>query len=145
MKEKITRQKSSLSVQVRICWTMLADALRAQPAATAAIHQLKFSPQLGAVSAELPSSVLIGPHVSVLDRAWNWLKDRAKAEPRTRKLRVCESTQLGEKKFVALIQADGHRFLIGGTNASITLLATLPQSEDFQSVLQQSASFTVHE
>ena len=68
---------------------------------------------------------------------WKQWQSKARARQRSRKLRVCETTQLGDKRFVALIQADGQRFLIGGTSNSITLLATLPgkQPKSFRNML----------
>ena len=74
--------------------------------------------------------------IAWLSKAWKQVQTRAKTKQRTRKLRVCESAQLGEKRFVALIQADGQRFLIGGTSNSISLLATLPSTrKSFRSML----------
>ena len=70
---------------------------------------------------------------------------RSKAEQKSRKLRICESTQLGEKKFIALIQADGQRYLIGATSNSITLLAELPQQEEFRSFLPKDTPLKVQE
>ncbi|MGB2592291.1 MAG: flagellar biosynthetic protein FliO [Candidatus Acidiferrum sp.] len=44
---------------------------------------------------------------------------------RERSLRVCESLPLGEKRFLAVVQFEGRRFLIGATNQSISLLDRL--------------------
>ena len=40
-----------------------------------------------------------------------------------RRLRLCESLPLGEHRFVAVIEFDGEGFLVGGTSASLVLLA----------------------
>jgi hypothetical protein len=40
-------------------------------------------------------------------------------------LRLCESLPLGDRRFVALIECDGARFLIGGTGNSLVLLTPL--------------------
>lgn len=45
-----------------------------------------------------------------------------------RKLRLVESVGLGEKRFVAVMQFEHLRYLIGGTGSSIALLSQLPDS-----------------
>jgi len=42
---------------------------------------------------------------------------------KARSLSVCETAGLGDRRFVAVVQADGERFLIAGGTASISLLA----------------------
>jgi len=42
-----------------------------------------------------------------------------------RRLRLCESLPLGERRFVAVIEFENLRFLLGGTSASLVLLARL--------------------
>jgi len=44
---------------------------------------------------------------------------------RQKQLRLCETAQLGEKRFVAVIQVDQERFLIGGASNSVVLLSRL--------------------
>ncbi len=60
-------------------------------------------------------------------REWmqRWL-GRVWQPRRPRELRLCESLSLGERRFVAVIQFRDHRFLLGGTNSNIALLAQLP-------------------
>jgi flagellar biogenesis protein FliO len=45
-----------------------------------------------------------------------------------RRLRLCESLPLGERRFVAVIEIDGARFLLGGTPSSLVLLSRLTDS-----------------
>jgi len=54
-----------------------------------------------------------------------------------KRLRVCESVSLGEKRFLALIQVDGEEFLVGGASNSISTLARLERSQKFSDVLSQ--------
>ena len=58
-----------------------------------------------------------------------------------RALRVCETASLGEKRFVAIVDVDGQRFLIGGAVNSVSVLAKLNGEREaqpqFSSVLQQ--------
>jgi hypothetical protein len=83
--------------------------------------------------------------LATLRRAWKWMHERSKLQRKSRKLRVCESAQLGDKKFVALIQADGQRFLIGGTSTSISLLAALPSRKSTRSQAPKAIPFEVRE
>ncbi len=52
-----------------------------------------------------------------------------------KRLRVCESVPLGEKRFVAVIQVDDKQFLVGGASNSVSLLAQLDKPAEFSSVL----------
>jgi len=42
-----------------------------------------------------------------------------------RRLRLCESLPLGERRFVAVVEFDRARFLVGGTPSSLVLLSRL--------------------
>ncbi len=44
---------------------------------------------------------------------------------RPRRLRLCESLPLGERRFVAVVEFDQARFLVGGTPSSLVLLSRL--------------------
>jgi len=48
------------------------------------------------------------------------------ARPRPRNLNVSDITQLGDKRFVALIEVGPQRFLVGGSSHAMCLLAKLP-------------------
>jgi hypothetical protein len=52
-----------------------------------------------------------------------------------KRLRVCETVPLGEKRFVAVIQVDDKQFLVGGASNSVSLLAQLDKPAEFSSVL----------
>jgi flagellar biogenesis protein FliO len=45
-----------------------------------------------------------------------------------RRLHLCESLGLGERRFVAVVEFEGSRFLLGGTAGSLALLARLESS-----------------
>lgn len=49
---------------------------------------------------------------------------------RPRRLRLCESLPLGDRRFVAVIEFEKARFLVGGTSSSLALLATLGENEN---------------
>jgi len=48
------------------------------------------------------------------------------ATRRERRLRLCETLSLGEKRFLAVVQVERQEFLVGGSGNSICLLAQLP-------------------
>jgi flagellar biogenesis protein FliO len=45
---------------------------------------------------------------------------------RERKMRLCETLSLGERRFLALVQVERQKFLVGGSGSSLALLARLP-------------------
>jgi flagellar biogenesis protein FliO len=49
-----------------------------------------------------------------------------------RRLRLCESLALGERRFVAVIEFERQRFLLGGTGQSLALLAQLGETVDHE-------------
>jgi len=62
-------------------------------------------------------------------RAWQTLCRAAKSQAAKKKhLRVCENVSLGDKRFVALVQVDEQRFLIGGGVNSVAMLARLSET-----------------
>jgi flagellar biogenesis protein FliO len=42
-----------------------------------------------------------------------------------KRLRLCESLPLGERRFVAVVEFEAERFLVGGTASSMVLLSRL--------------------
>ncbi len=75
-----------------------------------------------------------------LSHCWEWVRSalaglRVRKAPR--RLRLCESLPLGEKRFVAVIEFETERFLVGGGPASVNLLARLGESPDFAALLTE--------
>lgn len=70
-------------------------------------------------------------------KATAWLLRKAKAQHARKNLRVCESVSLGEKRFVAVVQVDGERFLIGGSPSSVAMLTRLQQFKAFADTLDR--------
>jgi flagellar biogenesis protein FliO len=54
-----------------------------------------------------------------------------------RRLRLCESLPLGEKRLVAVIQYEEQKFLLGASPHSVALLARLDGAPDFAELLTQ--------
>ena len=59
-----------------------------------------------------------------LKNFWHWTR-RAVMTRKARRLRVCETLSLGERRFLAVIEFDRQEFLVGGTGSSLELLARL--------------------
>jgi len=76
----------------------------------------------------------------LLPAIWAWLSlfwRKASVRGRVRRLRLSESLPLGEKRFVAVIQFESERFLIGGGPSTVNLLARLGEGPDFPEVLTE--------
>ena len=80
--------------------------------------------------------------LKTLIKTWSalkWITHRVKVQHARKTLRVCESVSLGDKRFVALVQVDDERFLIGGSSGSVSLLSRLPEAKTFAVVLGREA------
>jgi hypothetical protein len=91
---------------------------------------------IAASSAPSSASSALRPALSA---AWRELWRRARASGqqilrlsrlclsrrKPRRLRLCESLPLGERRFVAVVEFERSRFLVGGTSGSLVLLARL--------------------
>ena len=62
--------------------------------------------------------------VARLKIVWRAVVGRAKSKRKT--LAVRETTALGDRRFVSVIQFERQRFLIGSSPSSVTLLSELP-------------------
>jgi len=74
---------------------------------------------------------------SLLTQGWSWMQQKLRAPRGKKRLRVCESVSLGEKRFVAVIQVDGEQFLVGGSASSVSTLAHLERSREFSDVFER--------
>lgn len=59
-----------------------------------------------------------------LAKAWRTMRQMRSGKS-SRRLRVCDLATLGEKRFVAVVQFEHKRFLVGGGAASVSLLSEL--------------------
>ncbi len=75
--------------------------------------------------------------LQVLANGWNWLQQRLKTQQAKKRLRVCETVSLGEKRFIAVVQVDGEQFLVGGSSSSVSTLAHLEQPREFSDVFRR--------
>jgi len=69
---------------------------------------------------------------------WATIEARRRTQ-RRRSLRVIESVSMGEKRFVAIVQVEQARFLVGGGSAGVSLLARLDAAPEFSAVLREQS------
>lgn len=65
---------------------------------------------------------------SALAALWSALRSALRSvriERRTRRLRLCETLPLGEKRLIAVVEFEQQRFLLAATAERISLLQTL--------------------
>jgi len=77
----------------------------------------------------------LGPPARAL---WRWVTGLSRQAPR--RLRLCASLPLGERRFVAVIEFEKSRFLVGGTSSSLVLLADLRQGAGGESAHENQGS-----
>jgi len=90
-----------------------------------------------ATDRELSQTTGTGPKTLLhwLTAAFKWAVKIGGHQAKKR-LRVCESVSLGEKRFVAVIEVDGEQFLVGGASSSVATLARL-ESQQFSTVFKR--------
>lgn len=69
-------------------------------------------------------------HASTMRKAWNrlclwWRRIGGLSRRQPRHLRLGETLSLGDHRFVAVIEFESYRFLVGGTSTSLALLTRL--------------------
>ena len=62
--------------------------------------------------------------ISALKNLWQWSTHAVKIR-KPRRLRVCETLSLGDRRFLAVVEFDHQEFLVGGTGSSLELMARL--------------------
>jgi len=65
---------------------------------------------------------------AALKSLWQGVR-RAVKSRKARRLRVCETLSLGDRRFVAVIEFDHQEFLVGGSGNSLELLARLHEGK----------------
>jgi flagellar biogenesis protein FliO len=71
---------------------------------------------------------------------WEQLLRLSRRAPR--RLRLCESLPLGERRFVAVVEFDESRFLVGGTPSSLVLLSRL---QDVAGRVENQSEYELHQ
>jgi Flagellar biosynthesis protein, FliO len=81
----------------------------------------------------------LGAIRNVWERFASFLRTHSRPKKR---LRVCESVSLGEKRFLAIVSVDSESFLLGGSTGNVAMLAKLTNPETFSSTLaRESGAF----
>ncbi len=96
--------------------------------------------------AQAPEPKLFASHMQprvpgLMARIWSALTGNRfrRAE---KQLRLRETVALGEKRFVAVLEVEGRKFLIGGGSTGVSLLTALGPAQGFGEGLQPAAAFT---
>ena len=74
---------------------------------------------------------------TLVQQAWRWLQARRQWQLASKRLCLCETVSLGEKRFLAIVKVDGQHFLVGGASSSVSMLAQLGGQPEFADVLKQ--------
>jgi flagellar biogenesis protein FliO len=80
------------------------------------------------VSRQGTGSTLLENLMSAARFLWQRVSRVTHRQPRG--LRLCESLSLGERRFVAVVEFESARFLLGGTSGSLVLLTKLETTAD---------------
>jgi hypothetical protein len=75
--------------------------------------------------------------------SWKWLAEKLKTQQAKKRLRVCETVALGEKRFIAVVQVDDQQFLVGGSSSAVSTLALLERPRGFAAVFQKGLAQSV--
>ena len=77
---------------------------------------------------------IFAAHNTNVKGMWQWfVRVTRLLQSRTRpqkQLRLCETLGLGERRFIAVVQFEQQKFLIGGTGSSLALLTHLGQTAE---------------
>jgi flagellar biogenesis protein FliO len=71
--------------------------------------------------------------------AFHWILQHVTVKQARKNLKVCENVSLGENRFVAVIQVDQERFLIGGSSSSVLLLTRLQETKILAADVEREA------
>jgi len=115
------------------------DIPREEPEVSTNLEQRPRSKSTWSVRVVLPRTAGVGL-ASIfhgLVSACNWAFKQLQSRQARKRLRVCETVSLGEKRFVAVVEVDGEQFLVGGASGSVATLARLEPSPEFSEVLKR--------
>ncbi len=87
-----------------------------------------------------PQTGILRNVVRIFSRGWKFLQAKRKIKSSPKRLRLTETISLGERRFVAVVQVDKCRFLIGGSATNVTLLTELEAVESSRRIRKQPAS-----
>jgi hypothetical protein len=96
------------------------------------IRQVPPPPEIKDAEFEMPRKGILGRLLALLRTG----------APATKQLRLAETVALGEKRFVAIIHAEGRKYLVGGGPTGVALLAQLDGNTDsIETSLQSKGAF----
>lgn len=81
---------------------------------------------------------LVDRPIGLITKAWKWIWQQQISRSNVSRLRLENSISLGQKRFAAVIEVQGMRFLVGGGASNVELLARLDSEAGFGKVLDQT-------
>lgn len=99
--------------------------------------ETKLEVTAGQISTSHPTAACWPGVLDSLVAVWKWARRQIGSRQAKKRLRVCETVSLGEKRFVAVIEVDGEQFLVGGASSSVATLARLEPAQQFSEVLKR--------
>ena len=81
---------------------------------------------------------LVARPIELISKAWKWVCQQQVSRSNVSRLRLENSISLGQKRFAAVIEVQGMRFLVGGGPSNVELLARLDNDAGFSKVLDQT-------
>jgi flagellar biogenesis protein FliO len=96
-------------------------------------HEIETTVKVEATAQQPAGARLV---IDILTRCFASLQKIFTVKRAQKQLRVCESVSLGDKRFVAVIQVDQERFLIGGAANSVAMLTRLSETPSFPRTLK---------
>jgi len=90
-------------------------------------------------SVQLRSESIASIVLSPLQKAFSWLRN-VHPQGKEKRLRVSETVSLGEKRFIAILQVEDRKFLIGGSSSNVAILTQLDVEPEETPAPQQSLS-----
>jgi Flagellar biosynthesis protein, FliO len=115
---------------------ILKKAMQVKPVSVAPVEQEREA--IWSIRIVLPARSALGLKTVLhgLASAWNWTWQQVKSRQVRKRLRVCETVSLGEKRLVALVEIDGEQFLLGGASGALTTIARLEPSQTISEALE---------
>jgi len=91
---------------------------------------------------DVPPEIAFDAPGTLLERILHWaaaagrhVAGSLKTQRNAKAMRLCETISLGDKRFLAIVEVDEERILIGGSASSVALLTRLPEKQPFAAVL----------
>lgn len=134
-----SRRLGKLSTEIAAsAWKQLAKFREKQTQRRHEQTKIRVNPELLQVEGEPTKPTLNASRTSSsFRRVWHSIERLVQTHQARKRLRLCETISLGEKRFIAVVQVDGKQLLVGGATNGLSVLANLESSSTFSNILQR--------